>query len=177
MEVETMMAVKNCGRCRLFEGQDQQPELYTVEASEPLNLVHIDFVRMESTVSAMKKPIVQKVLVVIDYFTRYVQAYSVDNEQAEIVADMLYNKYFCTFGFPHWLTSDQAHAFVGKVLGKLCQQLQVEKVRTSPYHPQSNGQVERVHQTLMRMIGKLDTSKKKHWLEHITSICHTYNAT
>ena len=73
--------------------------------------------------------------------------------------------------------SDQAQAFVGKVLGKLCQQLQVEKVRTSPYHPQSNEQVERVHQTLMRMIGKLDTSKKKCWLEHIPSICHAYNAT
>ena len=126
---------------------------------------------------AMKKPIVQKVLVVIDHFTRYVQAYPVDNEQAETVANMLYNKYFCTFGFPHWLMSDQAQAFVGKVLGKLCQQLQVEKVRTSLYHPQSNGQVERVHQTLMRMIGKLDTSKKKCWPEHIASICHAYNAT
>ena len=151
--------------------------MYTVETSEPLDLVHIDFVSMETTVPAMKKPIVQKVLVVIDHFMRYVQAYPVDNEQAETVADTLYNKYFCTFGFPHWLMSDQAQAFVGKVLVKLCQQLQMEKVRTSPYHPQSNGQVERVHQTLMRMIGKLDTSKKKRWLEHIASICHAYNAT
>ena len=33
------MAVKNCGQCRLSEGQDQQPELYTVEASKPLDLV------------------------------------------------------------------------------------------------------------------------------------------
>ena len=177
MQVETTMAIKNCGQCRLFEGQDQQPELYTVEASEPLDLVHIDFVSMETTVPAMKKPIVQKVLVVIDHFTRYVQAYPVDNEQAETVADTLYNKYFCTFGFPRWLMSNQAQAFVGKVLGKLCQQLQVEKVRTSPYHPQSNGQVERVHQTLMRMIGKLDTLKKKRWPEHIASICHAYNTT
>ena len=172
-----MMALKNCEWCRLFKGQDQQPELYTVEASEPLNLVHIDFVSMETTVAAMKKPVVQKVLAVIDHFTRYVQAYPVDNEQAETVADTLYNKYFCTFGFPHRLMSDQAQAFVGKVIGKLCQQLQVEKVRTSPYHPQSNGQVERVHQTLMRKIGKLDTSKKKCWPKHIASICHAYNAT
>ena len=141
MQVETMMAVKNCGQCRLFKGKDQQPELYTVKASEPLDLVHIDFVSMETTVAAMKKLVVQKVLVVIDHFTRYVQAYPVDNEQAETVADMSYNKYFCTFGFPHRLMSDQAQAFVGKVLGKLCQQLQVEKVRTSPYYPQSNGQV------------------------------------
>ena len=56
MQVETMMAVKNSGWCRLFKGQDQQPELYTVKASEPLDLVHIDFVSMETTVAAMKKP-------------------------------------------------------------------------------------------------------------------------
>ena len=172
-----MLAVKNCGRCRLFEGQDQQPELYTVEASEPLDLVHIDFVSMETTMVTKKKPEVQKVFVVIDHFMRYVQAYPVDNKQAETVADTLYNKYFCTFGFPQRLMSDQAQAFIGKVIGKLCQQLQVEKVRTSPYHPQSKGQVERVHQTLMRMIGKLNNSKKKHWPEHIASICHAYNAT
>ena len=58
MQVETMMAVKNCGQCRLFKGQDQQPELYTVKASKPLDLVHIDFVSMETTVAAMKKPVV-----------------------------------------------------------------------------------------------------------------------
>ena len=150
--------------------------MYTVKASEPLDLVHIDFVSMETTIATKKKPVVQKVLVVTDHFMRYVQAYPVDNEQAEMVANTLY-KYFCIFGFPRRLMSDQAQAFVGKVIGKLCQQLQVEKVRTSPYHPQSNGQVERIHQTLMRMIGKLDNSKKKHWPQHIASICHAYNAT
>ena len=55
MQVETMMAVKNCGQCRLFEGQDQQPELYTIEASEPLDLVHIDLVSMETMLATKKK--------------------------------------------------------------------------------------------------------------------------
>ena len=70
MQVETMMAVKGCGRCKLFKGQDQQPELYTVEATEPMDLVHINFVSMETTIATQKKPVVQKVLVVIDHFTR-----------------------------------------------------------------------------------------------------------
>ena len=100
IQVETMMAVKGCGQCKLFEGQDQPPELYTVEVTEPMDLVHIDFVSMETTISTKKKPIMQKVLVVIDHFTRYVQAYPVDNEQAETVAKMLYKKFFCTFSFP-----------------------------------------------------------------------------
>ena len=59
----------------------------------------------------------------------------------------------------------------------LCDLLHVRKLRTSAYHPQSNGSVERTHQTLMRMIGKLDPRRKNRWDEHIGSICHAYNTT
>ena len=50
-----MLAVKGCGRCKLFEGRDQQPELYTVEATEPMDLIHMDFVNMETTIPTKKK--------------------------------------------------------------------------------------------------------------------------
>ena len=46
-----------------------------------------------------------------------------------------------------------------------------------PYHPQSNGAMERVHQTLRRMIGKLDNKRRKNWPEHLSSITHAYNST
>ena len=55
--------------------------------------------------------------------------------------------------------SDQACAFCGTVISQMCEYLQIDKIRTSPYHPQSNGQVERVHQTLLRMIGKLERKR------------------
>ena len=102
--------------------------MYTVEAVELLDLIHIDFVSMEMTLPTQRKPVVQKVLVVIDHFTRYVQAYLVDNEQARTVAKTLYDNYFSTFGFPQRLMSDQAKAFVGNVITELCKILHVEKV-------------------------------------------------
>ena len=71
--------------------------------------------------------------------------------------------------------SDGAPEFVGSILTALCDILHVKKLRTSPYHPQSNGAVERTHQTLMRMIGKLDPNHKHRWPDHIGSICHAYN--
>ena len=73
--------------------------------------------------------------------------------------------------------SDNAPDFIGKVLTVLCDLLNVKQVRTSPYHPQSNGSIERAHQTLIRMIGKLDLKRKSRWPDHISSICHTYNMT
>ena len=45
-----------------------------------------------------------------------------------------------------------------------------------PYHPQTNGLVERLHQTIMHMIGKLGEDKKADWPSYLAEIAHTYNA-
>ena len=73
--------------------------------------------------------------------------------------------------------SDQARAFCGKVIAQMCDYLQIDKIHTSPYHPQINRQVECIHQTLLQMIGKLEEDKHKDWPTHLGSIVHTYNAT
>ena len=124
--------------------------MVSIVATEPLDLIHIDYVKMELSVDPTKKATeIRTVLVVVDHFTRYVQAYVVRNETARVAAEVLYHRYFTVFGFPRQLMSDQAQAFEGKVINALCDYLGVEKIRTTPYHPQSNGQVERTHQTLI----------------------------
>ena len=50
------------------------------------------------------------------------------------------------------------------------------KVRTSPYHAQTNGQVEGAHQTLMHMIGKLSKDQKADLLKHLLELVHSYNS-
>ena len=132
---------------------------------------------METTIATRKQPVVKTVLVLINHFTRFVHAYVVEDCQATTVAKVLYDEYFLVFGFPCQLMSDNAPEFVGKVLTALCNLLNVKQVRTSPYHPQSNGSVEHAHQTLIRMIRKLDPKRKSRWPDHISSICHTYNST
>ena len=62
-------------------------------------------------------------------------------------------------------------------ISALCKLLGIEKIRTTPYHPQTNGSAERVHQTLQRMICKLDLEKRWKWPEHIGSMLIAYNAT
>ena len=97
---------------------------------------------------------------VVDHFTRYVRAFVIPDRMAKTIAKMLYEDYFLVFRFPSRLMSDGAPEFVGGILTVLCDILHIKKLRTSPYHPQSNGAVERTHQTLMRMIGKLDPNCK-----------------
>ena len=144
---------------------------------EPMELVHIDYVGMEVTVATKEKPVVKNVLVVVDHFTQYIQAFVTRNQTAYTTAMKLYNEYFSVFGFPQRLMSDQGTGFTGNVIKALCSLLGIEKLRTTPYHLQSNGSAERVHQTLQRMIGKLDPEHREKWPDHIGSVLIAYNAT
>ena len=177
MSQALLKSVANCGRCIQYEAKGQLPPMQPIICTEPLELVHIDYVGMEVTVATDKKPVVKNVLVVVDHFTWYVQAFVMKNHTARTTARVLYNNYFSVFGFPQRMMSDQGTEFCGKVITAMCSLLGIEKIRTTLYHPQTNGSAERVHKTLQCMIGKLDPEKRQKWLAHIRSIIIAYNST
>ena len=61
---------------------------------------------------------------------------------------------FSRTGIPLQLVSDQGTQFVGKVVKQLCESLHIDRIRTTPYHPEGNGVVERMHGTLGPMLTK-----------------------
>ena len=177
MSQALVMAVSNCARCKQFEAKPQITGMQPIICTKPMELVHVDYVGMEVMVSTQEKPVVKNVLVVIDHFTWYVPAYVTRNQTARTTARVLYNEYFSVFRFPQKLMSDQGTRFTSKVIAAMCSLLGIEKIQTTPYHPQSNGSAERVHQTLRRMIGKLDPEKCQKWPAHLGSVLIAYNAT
>ena len=171
------LVIQNCGHCKQFEAKFQIPEMEPILCTQPMELVHVDYVGMEVTVATQEKPVVKNVLVIVDHFTRYVQAFVTNNHTAHTMAQVLYNYFFSICGFPQKLMSDQGTEFTRDVIAAMCKLLGIEKIRTMPYHPQTNGSAERVHQTLQRMIGKLNPEKRRKWPEHIGSVLIAYNAT
>ena len=174
MAQRMMMSICNCEKCRIFEAKPQIPPMEPILCTEPLDLVHIDYVSMEVTVGVKEKLVVKNVLVVEDHFTCYMQAYVTNNHTVRTMVCVLYNEFFLVFGFPRQLMSDQAAEFM---ISELCDLLGVTKIRTSPYHPQTNSAIERVHQTLRRMIAKMDPDKRAKWPSHLGPILIAYNAT
>ena len=81
------------------------------------------------------------------------------------------------FGAPARLLSDQGVNFMSSIIDEMCKLLGVKKLQTMPYHPQTNGLVERSHQTIMQMIGKLGEDKKANWPGHLAEIVYVCNAT
>ena len=152
-------AIQNCGRCKQFEAKCQLPKMEPIVCTQPMELIHMDYIGMEVTMAAKEKPVVKNVLVVVDHFTHYIQAFIMKNHTAHTTARVMYNNFFSIFGFPQKLLSDQGTEFTGDVIAAMCKLLRIEKFRTTPYHPQTNRSAERVHQILQRMIGKLDPEK------------------
>ena len=72
------------------------------------------------------------------------------------------------FGAPKRILMDQGKAFMSEVVEQLCSQFRISQLTTTAYHPQANHQVERAHQTLGRMIEKLEDEYMGQWPITIT---------
>ena len=110
------------------------------------------------------------ILVVSDYFTKWVEAYSIANQKAPTIAQTLLDKFFRRFSPPWQLHSDHGRQFESKVIAQICTLLGIAKSLTSPYHSQGDGQVERFNRTLL---DTLATSTKDHpwsWEHHLQKV-------
>ena len=95
--------------------------------------------------------------------------------EAVTVATMLTNEKFFRFLPPEWLHSDQGRQFESKLVKEVCHVLQVEKSRTSPYHPQRDGLVEHYNRTLLDMLATSAKSNLNDWKRYIHAVCYAYN--
>ena len=99
------------------------------------------------------------ILSLIDYGSRYAEAIPLRTADAETVAEALM-EIFSRLGVPAEILTDQGSNFCSKLMEQLHTLLGVKHLKTSPYHPQTNGAVERFHSILKAMIRKVSTDKR-----------------
>ena len=148
--------IRKCSHCRKFEAAPPIAPLKPLACSGPGELLHVDFTSIEETVPLHEEPVIRNVMVMPDHFSKYVVAYVVKDQTACTATEMLRNGYFGLFRAPTYLVSDQGKAFTGHFISNLCELYGVQKLRTLPYHAQINGQIERMNQTIIRMISKCE---------------------
>ena len=99
------------------------------------------------------------------------------DQTAKTVARVLYKWFITIFGVPAKLLSDRGANFTSRLVEELSSAFGIQKCRTTLYHAQCNGQLERFHQTLFRMLGKLTKDKKAQWEKHLLEMLQVYNST
>ena len=117
-------------------------------------------------------------IVFVDCYSRYIILVPSSNHTASTVSEALLRHVIPYFGTPCRLLSDRGREFVGDVWGKLLRSLGIQRVLTSPYHPEGNAINECSHQTLNNMLSArlLEVPSSKAWVEKVPGIMLTLNA-
>uniref|UniRef100_A0A3Q3SYM0 Gypsy retrotransposon integrase-like protein 1 n=1 Tax=Mastacembelus armatus TaxID=205130 RepID=A0A3Q3SYM0_9TELE len=159
--------VKFCRSCHTCQVSGKPNQLIPVAplrpipvAGEPFEHVIIDCVGpLPKTKSGN-----QYILTIMCAATHYPEAVPLRSLKARAIVRALV-KFFSTFGLPKHIQSDQGSNFMSKIFAQVMSELKIKHQTSSAYHPESQGALERFHQTLKNMIRKFCTESNREWDE------------
>lgn len=103
-------------------------------------------------------------LTIIDRFTRWPVAIPTEDITAETVARALLNGWIAQFGMPNAISTDRGKQFEAKLFNELARLTGTKHLRTTAYHPQANGIIERMHRTLK---GAIKCHTSSNWIDSL----------
>jgi transposase InsO family protein len=92
------------------------------------------------------------------------------------VAKLLVEEVIVRFGTPYVIHTDKGVQFESNLFQEMCRLLQIQKTRTTPYHPQSDGMVERNNRTIFTILSAFVNEHQNDWDEHLPYILIVYRA-
>lgn len=165
--------IKECSNCQ--KGTDYRPHRKIgghINSAGPWELLSVDVVG--------PLPVSQEgyrfILSVIDCYSRYVVLVPLRDHKAETVSKALYENVIAYFGTPQGILSDRGVEFRSNVWTELLKLLDIKPHLTSPYYPQGNGIIERMHRTLGNLIrARLIDRKDREWPLMLPGVMLTLN--
>uniref|UniRef100_A0A803TE47 Gypsy retrotransposon integrase-like protein 1 n=1 Tax=Anolis carolinensis TaxID=28377 RepID=A0A803TE47_ANOCA len=166
---------RSCDTCQRFStGRDKTkaPLVPMPVVGEPFFRVGIDLV------GPLYKPSrrgYKYILTVIDYATRYPDAVALTNIETSTIANALLSIWGRT-GFPRELVSDLGTQFTSRLMKKLLELCGIKHLTSTPYHPQTNGLVENLNKTLVKMIKAYSQQRPHDWDTKLQQLLFAYRS-
>jgi hypothetical protein len=161
--------IRSCDQCQK-RGRYRTPgPLHPIPVGEPFSRIGIDIVGPLPLTKQGNKYIV----VATDYFTKWPEAEAISEATGKRVAEFIYQVIICRHGCPKIILSDRGTHFRNEVVDGLLKQFEIRHLLSTPYHPQTNGLVERFNRTLCESLAKL-TEGKEDWDQHISPVLFAY---
>ena len=165
---------QSCPQCQL--GSDyghRQKTMGAIQSQGPWDTLSVDIV------GPLPADHRQEFLIVfVDCYSWYTILVPSSNHTANTVSEALLRHVIPYFGTQRRLFSDRGREFISEIWTKLLRSLGIQRVLTSPYHPEGNAINERSHRTLNNMLRArlLEGSSSKAWVDKVPGIMLTLNA-
>ncbi len=160
-----------CHRCQLLKRVQPvvKKKLKTISSACFNDLVQVDYEQLAPTSSEG----VRWLLVIIDHFTKWVEAIPMYSTTAEETAEAIFRHWICVHGPMRRLQSDQGPQFEAELFQHFFWRLGVQKTRSTGYHPETQGLVERMNRTLIKMI-RVYLSDFQDWTQVLHIVLYAY---
>ena len=168
MHNDIVTYVKSCERCQLAKRDyhPHKPPMTHMPVAKRFERWHIDIVG-----PLHKNPDgYEYVLLCIDAFTRWTEAFPLKTQSAKETATVLYREVFTRYGSPKVLFSDRGKNFMSNLVKGLCELFEITQHHTSAYHPNTNGMVERQNSTLAQSLRTYCGKEQEKWPELLPSV-------
>ena len=139
----------------------------------PLERIALDLMGPLPSTSSSKH---RYILLVCDYFTKWLVAVPLVTIDAKTVAGKLIDRFISVLGVPSELHSDQGSNFESCVFREVCELLGIHKTRTTPGRPQSDGMVERTCRSIQAMLSSYVSQNQKDWDVYLPLLVLAYNS-
>ena len=166
--------VRNCTRCQALRPTQQATPTRPVplpQCSLPNERVHMDLLGPLKQGNAS-----YYVIVMTDAFTKYTLLSSSLTKSGPAIAAVVQATWIATFGVPVQVVTDQGNEWTNHMLQHLWQRLGISHRKTTPYHPQSNGQAEVFNKTIKRYLATLSTEAQQAWRQYLPHLQLAYNS-
>ena len=115
------------------------------------------------------------VLGAVDTFSKYLLLIAMPDQTSESIVDAIVNRLMMHYGMPNEIVSDGAMGFASQLQEELFRVYGVTRKITTPYRPQSNGQIERMFRTVRPILASLCSRAPRKWDHYLAMAAHSYN--
>lgn len=166
--------VKNCSSCQVnkaYRRVNRAPMVITSTSTSPFERIALDIVGPlpESGTAKLKY-----ILTIQDDLTKFSLAYPIRSITAEESSECLLH-FISLFGIPKCILTDQGTNFTADLFKKTCQFLKIKQLWSTPYHPQTQGALERSHSTLKEYLRPYINENQDNWPRYVYTAMLAYN--
>lgn len=167
--------IRSCLRCTQNNPVRRRPPGHLQPIPSPEGTWQIVAMDFHGPINPTSRRGNRYIISLTDLFSKFVIARPVRDCTAATAARFLQEEVICQFGTPKWILTDNGTHFTSSMMEQLLKRFGIIHLYSTPYHPQSNGQIERFNSTMDAKIAALSNQNRSDWDDQLSFVIFNYN--